>query len=87
MMLAVERDRLRPDVEAHPIADRGVADVERLGRRAGFELRRDDVIDGQLESQLRDPSACRDDVLRRVEQVGPRPATCPTGRPCALKNV
>ena len=50
-----------------PIA--GSPTVERLRRGAGFELRRDDVVDRQLEPQaalLRPPL----DVARRVEQVG-----------------
>ena len=45
-----------------------IADVERLGRRAGFELRRHDVIDRQLEPHAALLRAAFD-VARRVEQV------------------
>ena len=68
MTVAIARDRLRADVEPHAIADRRVADRQRLGRRAGFELRRDDVIDRQLERAGRAPWRALD-VARRVEQV------------------
>ncbi len=67
--VAVNLHGLWPDVEAHPLADGGIADVERLRRRAGFELWRDDVIDGELEAQaaLLGPPL---DVTRRVELFG-----------------
>ena len=61
-----------------PIA--GSPTVEHLGRRAGFELRRDDVIDRQLERDARAPSrAPRCRAPRRA--CRPRRATCrPAGR-------
>src|SRR6266542_5375068 len=65
---AVGRNRRRPDVEPHAIADRGVADVERFSWRARLELRRDDMIHGQLETQV---AAFRLllDLARGIEQV------------------
>ena len=64
----VSRDRRRADVEPHPIADRRIVDVEHLGRRAGLELRRDDVIDRQPSATPR-AFARAIDVARRVELV------------------
>src|SRR5262245_24866625 len=41
----VQRNRLRADVETHPIANLRVADVEDFALCSGVELVRDDMID------------------------------------------
>ena len=65
---AIAGDGLRPDIEPHPIADRRIADLERFGRRSRFQPWRDDVIDGQLETQAA-RLAPAFDLARGVEQI------------------
>ena len=64
----VRLGRLGTDVEAHAVADRGIGDRQHVRRRAGFELRRDDVIGGQRE---RDPGrrGALLELPRLVEQI------------------
>jgi hypothetical protein len=66
--LTISLDRLRTDVEAQPVADGRIVHGQHLGRCAGFELRCDDVIDGQLEAEVPRAGAFFD-LARRVEQV------------------
>ena len=82
----VGRDRRRADVEAHPIADRRVADREHLVRRAGVELRRR-RRDRPAAASATPRAFASASIAFAASSLSSSTSDLPTGTPRDLKNV
>ena len=86
-IVGVERDGLRADVEAHPVADRRVVDRERRGRRRRLRSARPRRGRPAAPGVTPRAAALRHRCRAPRRACRPRPATCRPAVPFALKNV